>query len=131
MKHLRMNTTYDFDIRLLVDIAHKGIVHITMDNVRAKIGIDMKVITKNDKKYIYISKMNTILTLTEFIYKFDESEKEMIQLHEIISNVIQNDKKNIVSKVKPALEETVTKHIISILNDVFYTRYEELFPERT
>ncbi|XP_011631200.1 uncharacterized protein LOC105423223 [Pogonomyrmex barbatus] len=131
MKHLRMNTTYDFDIRLLVDIAHKGIVHVTMDNVRAKIGIDMKVITKNDKKYIYISKMNTILTLTEFTYKFDESEKEMIQLHEIINNVIQNDKKNIVSKVKPALEETVTKRIISILNDAFYTRYEEIFPERT
>jgi len=64
-----------------------------------------------------------------FKYEFDDSEKEMIQLHEILNNVINENKQDILDKVIPALEKKLSEIAISIINSVIYDRYEQLFPD--
>ncbi|XP_018365461.1 PREDICTED: uncharacterized protein LOC108762784 [Trachymyrmex cornetzi] len=127
-KHLDMESVYDFDMHVLVPLANKGMVHVSADNLEAKIILDLKVETKNGKTEIYISKVKTILDVKTFKYVFDDSEKDLVQLHEALSNVVNENEKDIIIKVKPALEEAVSKLIITVVNNIFRNRYEQLFP---
>jgi len=99
------------------------------DNLEGKIVLDLKEVTKNGKKHIYVSKANTNLNVKTFKYDFDESEKEMSQLHEALNNIVNENEQDIINKVKPALEKKVSETVISIINYVIYDRYEQLFPD--
>lgn len=129
---LRLNSTYDFDVRLLVPIAHKGKVYITTDNVEAQVGIDMKVITKGGKRYMYLAKMKLNLDIKGYDAKYNLNERELGQLNEIINNFIGNNQEEVIKSIKPALEEVITKRILLVSNDIVkHFTYEELFPDRT
>ncbi|XP_011631201.1 uncharacterized protein LOC105423224 [Pogonomyrmex barbatus] len=128
-KHLFMNATYDFDVRVLVSLANKGLIYIFSDNVSGKINLDLNVVTKDGKKYIYASKANTNLNIKTYDYKFDDSEKNMVELHKILSDTIKQNEKEIFDKIIPALEEKVSTIIIPLFNNITYSKYEELFPE--
>ena len=52
----------------------------------------------------------------------------MVQLHEALTNIVNENEKDIIIKVKPALEEAVSKLIITIVNNVVRNRFEQLFP---
>ncbi|XP_011704827.1 PREDICTED: uncharacterized protein LOC105460080, partial [Wasmannia auropunctata] len=56
LKRIYMTTMYDVALRLLVPISRIGLSHVTLDNIGLKVSLDMKVTTKNNKKYIYVSK---------------------------------------------------------------------------
>ncbi|KYM94239.1 hypothetical protein ALC62_15147, partial [Cyphomyrmex costatus] len=128
VKHLDMDSVYDFDIRVLIPLANKGLAHISTDDVEGKIIVDWKEETKNGKTEIYAANVKTRLMIKSFKYKFDDSEKDLVQLHEAISNVINESEKDVISKVTPALEETVSKLVISVVNNVTLHRFEQLFP---
>ncbi|KAG5327777.1 TAKT protein, partial [Pseudoatta argentina] len=130
LKHLDMESVYDFDMRVLVPVANKGQVHVSADNLEAKIIIDFKEETKNGKTEIYASKVKTILNVKTFKYEFDDSEKNLVQLHEALTNIINENEKDIIIKVKPALEEAVSKLIITVVNNVVRSRFEQLFPNK-
>jgi len=97
-------------------------------NVPMKINVDAKVATKNGEKQIYASKVNTNLNITDIEYKF-ENRKELEQLHQVISNVVDNNKKDIIAMIVPVLEERISQIIISIFNKFSHSNYEKLFPE--
>ncbi|KYM82032.1 hypothetical protein ALC53_07516 [Atta colombica] len=102
LKHLDMESVYDFDIRILVPLANKGLIHV--------------------------STVKTVLNIKMFKYKFDDSEKDLVQLHEALTNIINENEKDIFIKVKPALEEAVSKLVITVINNVVRNRFEQLFP---
>ncbi|XP_071555957.1 uncharacterized protein [Temnothorax nylanderi] len=128
-KHLVARTLYDFDIHILVPLANKGLATITSDNGLVKVNMDLKVATKGGKKEIYVSKVNAKAKIPFFNYKFDESEKELVQLHQALSNVVDSNSKDIIAKVEPVLEAKISEIIISIFNNMARSNYEILFPE--
>jgi len=101
------------------------------DNIGGKITVYLKQVTKNGKKQIYVSKINTILDIELFSYDFDDSEKDLVQLHEVIKNTINENEKEIITKVKPSLEGAMSKVGISVINNIIHNRYEQLFPDET
>lgn len=129
---IQVNTTYDFNIRLLVPIAYKGLVYITLDNIQAKVDLDMNLATRDGRKYTYISKMKVNLDLKNYNTTFDLNGTELGQLHEIVNSFVGNNQEEIFKILKPVLEETISKRVILISNDIvkLFT-YEELFPDRT
>ncbi|KYN16235.1 PREDICTED: uncharacterized protein LOC108764352 isoform X2 [Trachymyrmex cornetzi] len=131
-RHLYLNTTYDFDIRLLVHVANKGRIESVTENVRMKTGIDLKTITKNGKKHIFSSKVNSVLHIKSFTYKFNDDSKELTQLHTILNDVILNNEKEVIYAMQSVIEEKVSKIIISIFNNIArFNSYEQLFPVET
>jgi len=97
-----------------------------------KIGIDLKVVTRNGKEYIFASKINAKLDVPSFEYKFLDNEKEeSIQLHEIIDDIVAKNKNDILNVVNSVTEERTSKIIISIFNNIASLNYKELFPEKT
>jgi len=129
LKHLDMDSTYDFDIRVLMPLANKGLIHISTDNLTGKLILDSKEVTKNGETQIYASKINTNLDIKSFKYEFDNSEKNLVQLHEALTSTIRENEKDIISKVKPQLEETTSKIIMSLFNKVAINRAAQLFPK--
>jgi len=93
--------------------------------------VHLKEVTKNDKKQLYILKTITAFYIEKFNYEFDESEKNLVQLLEVIRQVVSENEKEIVKIVTPALEEVVSNLTISVANKVVHNRYEQLFPEET
>lgn len=91
----------------------------------------MKRITKNGKKYIYVSKININCDIKTINYKFDKNKKKLVQLHKIIEDIITKNEKGLISKVVPVLEKETAEKIISPINTLLSTRYDKLFPERT
>ncbi|XP_071555953.1 uncharacterized protein [Temnothorax nylanderi] len=131
LKHLTMNSTYNFDIRVLVSLANKGLVHISADDVEGELTVELKTVTKGGKTQIYAAKITTNLDFKTFNYEFDDSEKDLVQLHEVMRNTISESEKDIVIKVKPKLEEIVSKLAMSVINNISYNRYDQLFPAET
>lgn len=128
---LQMNSTYDFDVRILVPIVQKGLVYITTDAVTADVGVDLKMTTKGGKRYMYLSQIKINLDIKDYDAKYDLNESEFGQLNQIINNFIGNNKKEIIETFKPALEEIVSKRILLVSNDIVkHFTYEELFPDR-
>ncbi|KYQ52581.1 hypothetical protein ALC60_08297, partial [Trachymyrmex zeteki] len=101
-KHLDMDARYDVDMRILVPLTNKGLIHI--------------------------STVKTIFNIKTFKYKFDDSEKDLVQLHEALTNIVTENEKDIISKVKPVIEEAISKLIITVFNKVVRNRFEQLFP---
>jgi len=91
--------------------------------------MDLKVATKNGEKQIYVSKVNTNINITEIKYKFDESRKELEQLHQVLSNVADNNIKDIIATIVAVIEEKISQMVISIFNKLSHSNYEKLFPE--
>lgn len=128
---LQLNSTYDFDVRVLVAIAQKGLVYITTDAVTADVSIDMKTTNKGDKKYLYLSQIKINLDIKNYDSKYDLNERELGQLNQIINNFIGNNKKEIIETLKPVLEEIVSKRILLLSNNIVkHFTYDELFPDR-
>ncbi|XP_011156454.2 uncharacterized protein LOC105193627 [Solenopsis invicta] len=130
---LRANTTYDFNIRLLVPVAHRGQLYITSDNVKANVTLDFNIITKEDQKYTYLRKIKINLDVKGYVAKYDpEDEQANDQLHKIIRDFIGRNQEEIISSLKPALEETIAKRIIFLASNIVkHFTYDELFPDRT
>ncbi|XP_018307359.1 uncharacterized protein [Mycetomoellerius zeteki] len=130
-RRIQMNATYDFDIRLLVPIVHKGPVYITTNNVEAKVNIDMKVVTRNGKKYVYLGKMKVNLDIKGYTAEYGLDNSELSRLNEVISNFIGNNQQEVISVFKPAIEETIVKRVILLSNNIVkHFTLEELFPDR-
>ncbi|KYQ52583.1 hypothetical protein ALC60_08299, partial [Trachymyrmex zeteki] len=130
-QQLYINSTYDFDMRLLVRVTNKGPVEAVIESVRMKSDIDLKTITKNNKKHIFASKVNNFIDTKSFTYKFLDDSKELAQLHKILSDVIDNNKKEIIRAVKSRVEEKASRIIILIFNGIARSNYEQIFPEKT
>ncbi|KAL0101146.1 hypothetical protein PUN28_018773 [Cardiocondyla obscurior] len=129
-EHLNLDSMYDFDIHVLVQLANKGKVHIATDKVKGKVVIDFKEATKDNVKQIYVGKTNTKLDINTFVYEFDDSEKDLVQLHEVMRNTISENENDILKKVRPALEQIVSKTLLSLVNKITVNRFEELFPDQ-
>jgi len=129
VKQITIDTSYDFDIHVLVSLANKGLVSITADNALLKVNMQLKVATKNNEKEIYASKVSSNVNIAAFKYKFDDSEKELLQLHQAISNVVDSNTQDIIDKVRPVIEERISQIIISLFNGISRSNYEKLFPE--
>ncbi|XP_012538794.1 uncharacterized protein LOC105838060 [Monomorium pharaonis] len=133
-KQIQINGTYDINLRILVTpIAQKAKVYFTTDNVGAKVNADLKIVTKNDKRYVYISKMKVNLDIKGYNMEFEQSQtSELDQINQIVSNFLGNNQKEVLRTVKPFLEETITKIVIEFSNRIVtHFTYEELFPNRT
>ncbi|XP_024889826.1 protein takeout-like [Temnothorax curvispinosus] len=128
MKRYVINTTYDFNIRLLVPVAHKGIILITTDNVEANIKLDLKTVTKNGKKHIYASKATVNSKVRDFEYQFG-NEKKLGQLNEIFGAFLDENKDIIINTVKPAMDRKFSEIYINMFNNITQSNYEEFFPE--
>ncbi|XP_011706853.1 PREDICTED: uncharacterized protein LOC105462029 [Wasmannia auropunctata] len=128
-KHIYVNGTYDFDIRLLVPFVHKGPVSLNSDNVRATLGGDMKLITKNNKRYSYLSKITTKLDVKTVDVKFEEQDSS--QLNEILNSFIGNNKRELIDKLAPPFEIEISKQLLLIANAIIkHFTFDELFPEQ-
>lgn len=93
-----------------------------------KIYMDLKVITKNNKKYIFASKVTTNFVIKSFKYKFNDNESELTELHKIINDVVDNSENEVINAVKSVLEERSSRFIISQFNNIAFSNYKELFP---
>ncbi|XP_011706219.1 PREDICTED: uncharacterized protein LOC105461421, partial [Wasmannia auropunctata] len=124
LKHLEIDSTYDFDMRLLVQLHNKGLMHISADNLTGKLNINLKEVTKDGKTEIYASKVKTTLNIKTFKFDFDESEKDLVYLYEAIKNTINENVNDIINIVTPVLEKKVSELMISIINKVTYNRFE-------
>ncbi|XP_011705019.1 PREDICTED: uncharacterized protein LOC105460288 [Wasmannia auropunctata] len=128
LRHLEMDSKYDFDIRLLVSLANKGLIHFSTDNLSGKMIIDLKEVTKNGKTELYASKANTFLDVKVFKFELGESERDLAQLNEALSNTVNENTKDIINIVTPVLEKTFSELIIKVINKMVYHRKEQLFP---
>lgn len=129
---ITMNGTYDFDVRVLVPIVYKGNIYITADNIEAEVNLNLKKITKNDKTYVYLSKIKFNLNIKGYNAKYDLNEEENGQLAEVISNFIGSNQEEVVESFKPALEEAISRQVLLISKDIVkHFTYDELFPDRT
>ncbi|XP_024877743.1 uncharacterized protein LOC112458372 isoform X1 [Temnothorax curvispinosus] len=130
-RRIQMNATYDFDIRLLVPIVQQGPVYITTDNVEAKVNMDMKIVTKGGKRYVYMSKMKINLDIKGYDAEYGLDNTELNRLNQLISNFIGNNQQEVINVFKPAIEEAVVKRILLLSNNIVkHFTFEELFPDR-
>ncbi|EFN85084.1 Circadian clock-controlled protein [Harpegnathos saltator] len=132
-KRIYINMTYGMDARILVPVAMKGKIGITSDNVEAKAGIDLKVINKNGKEYVYVSNINLDIDIKE--YKADLSsinDRDLALMRQLSENVISNNQQEMLRMLKPVLEDVVSKQIFRFANAIVkHFTYDELFPDRT
>ncbi|XP_011171041.1 juvenile hormone-binding protein [Solenopsis invicta] len=124
-----INGTYDIDIRVLVPVAHKGPIYLTMDNIIAKGTLDLKIITRHGERYVYITKINLHLGMKGLKSKFDANESA--QLNEIIGTFLGNNEEELIAKIKPSMEKEVSKEILLLANNIVkHFTFDELFPDR-
>ncbi|XP_036139109.1 uncharacterized protein LOC118644531 [Monomorium pharaonis] len=128
-KNISMDSVYNAEIRLLVLLANEGQIHITSDNIDGKISADAKIVIKNGKKQLYPSKINCSLNIKKLNYKFDESEKNLDQLHKVFIKTINENTEEIINIITPKIEEAVSKLLIFVINTIVYNRFEQLFPD--
>lgn len=99
------------------------------DDILGTLTLDLKEITKKGQKQIYASGASFNLDIKTFDFAFDDKDKDLVQLHEILLNTVNENKKDIADKFKPKVEETVSKLLIEVANNVTSNRYEQLFPK--
>lgn len=92
--------------------------------------MDLKLTTRKGEKKIYVQKVIAKANITSFKYKFDESEKEFVQLHQVLSNVIDTNVKDIINAVQPIVEGKLSELLISNFNYFINFNYEKYFPEK-
>ncbi|KAL0101152.1 hypothetical protein PUN28_018777 [Cardiocondyla obscurior] len=126
-----INGTYDFDVRVLVPFSNKGPVFLTAGDIVANLGVDLTMVNKGDKNYVYVSKLNLQLDIKTLDSKFDEGEKDLGQLNEILSSFLGSNQQEFINKVKPSIEKEISEKIIVIANTILkHFTYDELFPDR-
>jgi len=92
----------------------------------------MKLTTKDSKNYTYVSKLKTNIDFKNYNAEFDLNETKLEQFNKIVKDFVGNNQEEIIKILKPVLEETISKRILLISNDVVkHFTYEELFPDRT
>ncbi|XP_011171036.1 uncharacterized protein LOC105203821 [Solenopsis invicta] len=129
-KRLTVDAKYDFDIQILVSLAHKGLIHVTGDDTGLKWEVQLKEVTKNGKTEIYASKVKTKLIITKKIgFELNDKEEGLSQLHEIISKTLNDNYEEIINTLKPSIEAKASKIIMSILNKITYNNFEQMFPD--
>ncbi|XP_011705213.1 PREDICTED: uncharacterized protein LOC105460456, partial [Wasmannia auropunctata] len=104
-KHIDVDSKYDVDIRILVSFVNKGMIHVSLDNVDGILSVDLKIETKNNKTEIYASKVNLDIRLKTFKVEFDNSEKDLVQLHEAIRQVVNDNQQELINKIEPVMEK--------------------------
>ncbi|XP_011690783.1 PREDICTED: uncharacterized protein LOC105451799 [Wasmannia auropunctata] len=130
-KRIQLNSTYDLDIRLLVPIVYKGPVYITTDNVEAKVNMDMSTVNKNNKRYVYMSKMKINLDIKGYTAEYGLQAAELGRLNQIIDTFLGSNQEEVIAAFKPAIEESVVKRILSLSNSIVkHFTFDELFPDR-
>ncbi|XP_018049404.1 PREDICTED: uncharacterized protein LOC108687891 [Atta colombica] len=130
-KQIKINTTYDFNVRLLVPIAYKGLIYLILDNVGAKADIDINLTTRDNKKYIYLSKLKINIDFKNYNIKYDVDNSDLAQFYEIIKNFVGNNRQEIIKILKPVIEAEISRRIILISNNIVKQfTYEELFPDK-
>ncbi|XP_024877741.1 uncharacterized protein LOC112458370 [Temnothorax curvispinosus] len=130
-KKVFLNGTYDFDVHVLVPFVQKGPVFLTTENLLASVGVDMKIVNKNNKRYVYMSKLNLILDIKTLSSKFDMNGEEKSQLNEILSTFLGSNEEEFINRVKPTLGKEISKQVLSIGNNIVkHFTFDELFPER-
>jgi len=91
----------------------------------------MKLAIKDSRNYTYISKLKINIDFKNYNAEFGLSETKLEQFNEIVNNFIGNNQEEIIKILKPVLEETISKRIILISNDIVKRfTYEELFPDQ-
>lgn len=99
------------------------------DNITGRLVLDLKEITKKDKKQVYVSEIRVTLNFKDFDLDFDfENDKTLAQFYEVIKKTINENKQDIITKIQPISEKVISKLIIQFVNNVTYDRYEQLFP---
>lgn len=99
------------------------------ENVNVDIGVDMKIVTKRGKRYMYLSKITVNLNINVFESQFENNDSD--QLQKIIENFIGNNQMELLATIKPAFEEAISKTVLSIANNIVkHFTYDELFPDR-
>lgn len=97
--------------------------------VEIKIGMDFQITTRKGKKYIFVLKARNSTSEPSFKYKFNENEKELIELHKILDDIVDNNSKEFNRIVRDVVEERASNLTISIFNKIAFSNYEKLFPE--
>jgi len=93
--------------------------------------MDMNVVTRNGKKYVYLGKMKVNLDIKGYTSEYGLNNTELSRLNEVISNFIGNNQQEVISVFKPAIEETIVKRIILLSNNIVkHFTLNELFPDR-
>ncbi|XP_012214812.1 uncharacterized protein [Linepithema humile] len=129
-KDIFVNATYDFDIRVLVPITTTGYLSLSAEYVDADADGEIKIVKKNDKKHIYVSKLTINLIPKNFNFKFENNESD--QMQEIIANFIGSNKQEVLATIKPPIEKALSETIISMANNIVkHFTYDELLPDRT
>ncbi|XP_011705581.1 PREDICTED: uncharacterized protein LOC105460784 isoform X2 [Wasmannia auropunctata] len=129
-KHIQLVSKYDVDIRILVPLINKGLVHIFLDNLDSKLILDLKIETKNNKTEVYASKVNVNTYIKSFTFEFDNSMKDLIQLHEGIRQVVNNNQQDFLNIIEPVMEKKISEIIVSVINKITYKRMEQVFPDK-
>lgn len=116
----RYNIRYNFKITQL---------YIPTENVGAKMGLDLKIATKNGKRYLYVAKIKINVDIKG--YKIQREEKESSnQLSTIIQDFVGDNQQEIIKSLKPAVEELGSKRLILIINTMFkHFTYDEFISE--
>lgn len=98
----------------------------------AKVSVDMKVATKGDKRYLYLSRMKTDLDLKGYEATFDVSNHHGQQFREVFAHFLGTNQQEIIRTLKPLIEQVVSKQVIGLSNSLLtHFTYEEIFPDRT
>ncbi|KAL0101151.1 hypothetical protein PUN28_018776 [Cardiocondyla obscurior] len=129
LKKIYINSTYDFNVRLIVPITREGKLFVTADNVEVKTTLNLKVITRKNKTHVYASKASTNVKIANFDYKFDEGEKELIQLHEIFKSIVEDNRSLVIKNSIPTMEKKLSQVTIELFNNITQSNYEKFFPE--
>lgn len=131
LNNILINSTYDFDIHILVALISKGPCFVSMGSINVDIQFDLKKITKNGKEYLYMSKILTNIVIKNSKIKFEINDSNKNQLQEIIANFVGGNQEELLITFTPALEEAISKLIISTFNNVLkHFTYDELFPDQ-
>lgn len=81
---------------------------------------------------MYATELKTVINIKEYDVHYGLNKKDLGQLGEILGNLIGNNQEEFIQRLTPTLEESISKWIILLFNDVFKSfSYDQLFPDRT
>ncbi|XP_032681479.1 juvenile hormone-binding protein-like [Odontomachus brunneus] len=131
-KRINISTIYDLNANIIVNIAMKGPIHITTDNVSAKAGIDLNVTNKDGKEHVYVSNMNLDLDIKGYEVDLSSfSDTQLNQMRKIGETFAIQSRQEIIKVIKPIIEKIVIKHILNFSNEIVKNfTFDELFPDR-
>lgn len=90
--------------------------------------MDMKTVTNNGKKYVYMSKMKINLNIKGYD-RYGLENQDSNRVMQLVNNFIGQNQEEVISALKPAIEEIVVKRVLSLSNNIVkHFTFEELFP---